>query len=527
MPFNAVAVSESPQAVPRSRASRWRKRGLYAGLAILALLSAGLVLLAWHFPFTRERVSRSLEEAFQGHVTFASFHTELFPHPGCVAEGVTLIHWSAKPGEPPFASAKKLTVRASYMDFISRAGFISGITVEGLHLQIPARGVESSNRFRKNESDTKIGEVIANSALIEVGREDGHPLRFAIQSLTLHSVSRKDPLDYDTVFSNALPPGQIESRGHFGPWNSSDPKETRVYGTYKFERADLGVFRGIEGTLSSHDNFQGVLGRIETHGSVDIPDFKVTRAANRIAVHSQFHAFVDALTGDVQLEHVDSTVQHTTVLAKGSIAGKPGQHGKFTSLDLNVGEGRIQDVFRIFIKDPKPPFNGVASFRAHVDIPPEGRPFLMEVKLRGDFGIEAGHFTKPDTQKQIATLSERAQGKKLNNDDDPQRVISDLQGSVILQNGVAYFTNLALGIPGAFAQLHGTYNVINEKVDLHGTLKTDASFSQTAGGIKSIFLKPFDAMFKKKPKGAEIPIQLTGTYSDPHPGVELAQKPTR
>jgi hypothetical protein len=43
----------------------------------------------------------------------------------------------------------------------------------------------------------------------------------------------------------------------------------------------------------------------------------------------------------------------------------------------------------------------------------------------------------------------------------------------------------------------------------------------TGGGIKSIFLKPFDVIFKKKPKGAEIPIKLTGTYYHPEYGLEL------
>jgi AsmA-like protein len=494
---------------------------LLAALVVSAIAGTGAILLARHFPFTRERVSRSLEEAFQGKVTFARFHTNYLPHPGCVAEGVTLIHFAAKPGEPPFASAHKLTVRAAYLDFVLRPGFISRIVVEGLHIQIPARGVEASDKSRQSESDTKIGEVVANKALFEVSRQHGGPLQFVIHSSTLHSVSRKDAMEYDVAFTNAVPPGEIQSRGRFGPWNSNDPKETRVLGTYKFERANLGVFHGIEGTLSSHDNFQGTLGEIETYGTADIPDFKLQRAANRVEVHSRFHAFVNALNGDVRLEHVESTVMHTTVLARGSVAGRPGHHGKFTSLDLNVSEGRIQDVFRIFVSEPKPPFNGVTSFRAHVEIPPEGRPFLMEVKLRGDFGIDMGHFTKPNTQKEIATLSERARGKKPNDDDDPRRVISDLQGSVILEGGVARFKDLSFAMPGAFAQLHGTYNVINEKVNLHGTLKTDANFSQTAGGIKSIFLKPFDAMFKKKPKGAEIPIQLTGTYSDPHPGIEL------
>jgi hypothetical protein len=77
-------------------------------------------------------------------------------------------------------------------------------------------------------------------------------------------------------------------------------------------------------------------------------------------------------------------------------------------------------------------------------------------------------------------------------------------------------------VPGATAYMHGTFNLLNEKVDFHGVLKTEAEFSKVGGGgIKSIFLKPFDAVFKKKPRGAEIPVKLTGTYSHPEPALEI------
>jgi hypothetical protein len=44
----------------------------------------------------------------------------------------------------------------------------------------------------------------------------------------------------------------------------------------------------------------------------------------------------------------------------------------------------------------------------------------------------------------------------------------------------------------------------------------------TGGGFKSIFLKPFDAIFKKNPKGAEIPVKVTGTYYHPEYALELS-----
>ena len=71
--------------------------------------------------------------------------------------------------------------------------------------------------------------------------------------------------------------------------------------------------------------------------------------------------------------------------------------------------------------------------------------------------------------------------------------------------------------------MRGTFDLLNERIDFHGVLKTDAEFSKMGGGgIKSVFLKPFDAIFKKKPQGAEIPVKLTGTYSHPEPGLEIS-----
>jgi hypothetical protein len=384
----------------------------------------------------------------------------------------------------------------------------------------------------QNPSTTRVGQVVANNALLEIARKAGEPLRFPIHTMRLNSVSRKDGLSYDIAFINALPPGEIQSRGHFGPWNSDSPGQTPVSGTYKFEHAFLGEFKGIDGVLTSHDSFGGTLANIETHGTVDIPDFKVRRAARSSPIASRFAASVNGLNGDVRLEHVETVIVKTNVLARGRIEGTPGRPRKTTSLDLNVSQGRIQDVLRLFIKEPRSPIVGAISFRAHVTIPPEGRPFEQEVILVGDFGIDDTTFTKPETQRKVNSLSERAQGKKiddkekqeenLDDDEDPLRVISDLRGHVVLKNGVATLTNISFSVPGAIAYMHGAFSLANEKIDFHGVLKTDSQFSKVGGGgIKSIFLKPLDAVFKKKPKGSEIPVKMTGTYSHPEFGLEI------
>ena len=495
-----------------------------AGIVVLALAAIGFGFLARYWPFSRERVTQALEETFHGSVQFSKFHKTFFP-PGCIAEGGTLVHPSSPPGSPPLVSTQKFILRASYLDLLRRPGYVSRIDLQGLRIQVPPLDKRLKTRQHpESPSTTRIGEVVANDAVLEIAREKGNPLRFAIHALTLSSVSRTKPFAYEVSLRNALPPGEIQSRGHFGPWNSSDPGKTPVSGTYQFEHADLNSLDGVTGTLTSHDDFAGSLERMETHGTVDVPDFKVRRAGRSVPLHASFHGFVDAVNGDVHLEHVDTTVVKTLILASGGVAGKPGQHGKTTSLEVHVKDGRIQDVFRLFVKEPRSPVSGLISFRAHVEIPPEGRPFLQEVILKGDFGIEGGRFTKMKTQEKVASLSERAQGKKPGEDDeDPSGVISNLDGHVQLKNGVATLTKISFEVPGAEAHMHGTFNLLNDKIDFHGTLKTDSDFSKmNGGGIKSIFLKPFDALFKKKPKGAEIPVKMAGTYYHPEPGLELA-----
>jgi AsmA-like C-terminal region len=534
-----ASVAEDPVASQREQSRHNRRKWLaIIGFSLLGLLAAGLVVLARHWPFSQQRVVQALQEDFHGTVTFSSFHPTVFPYPGCVAEGATLVRPGAGANSRPLASAQKLIIRARYIDLLARPGFIARIEVRGLQIHVPPVGTMPALPHSQNPSSTRLGEVVANNSLLEIARKDGEPLRFQTHRLTLNSVSRKEAMTYDVALLNALPPGEIQSHGHFGPWNSDDPGQTPVSGTYRFEHAYLGVFRGIDGVLNSHDNYQGTLGKIETHGSLEVPDFKVWRAGRSTPLVSRFDALVNALNGDVHLEHVETRIVKTNVLARGAIEEVPGPSRKTTSVDLNVSHGRIQDVLRLFIKEPRSPIVGTTSFQAHATIPPQGRPFEQEIELTGDFGIDDSHFTKTETQKKVEELSERSQGKKVDDkakaeaddEEDASRAISDLKGHVVLKNGLATLTDISFSIPGATAYMHGTFNLLNEKLDFHGVLKTQAEFSKVGGGgIKSIFLKPLDAVFKKKPKGAEVPVKMTGTYSHPEFGLEITggQKDTK
>jgi hypothetical protein len=391
-----------------------------------------------------------------------------------------------------------------------------------------------------------IDELIADGAALEFAshKAEQQPLQFSFHNFVLNDVGIHGPASFRATLTNPTPPGEITTSGKFGPWNSGDVGKTQVSGEYGFQHADLGVFHGVAGELSSSGNFSGELNHIDVQGTTDTPAFSVTSSSHKVDLRSQFHAVVNGENGDTFLQQVAGSFGKTTVLAMGSVAEYDDEPGKLTSLEFTSRNGRIQDLLLLFARAPRTPMSGTVSFHAKVSLPYEKRPFLQRVQLQGDFGIDAGSFSKPDTQESVNHLSQGAlsdtasgQAKRKDTDakdrgagggedndkNDPAEVLSDLKGHVVLKDATAQFSNLSFSVPGAVANLHGTYNLISEKIDLRGTLKTDSDPSKTTHGVKSVMLKVLDPFFKNKNKNAgyDMPVKITGTYDHPLFGLDL------
>jgi hypothetical protein len=501
-----VTPSQSNQQVKRLLAR--------AAFAAIVLLLAAVLFLAWHWPFSRAAVLQDLEEASLSQVEVGAFHETYFPRPGCVLEQVIFQH-NPKAGSAPLITVQRLRVEGTFPGLFNR------------HV-LRIRSGEHFQPFKR--STFVIDDLIADGAVLQVAsnRPEKEPLQFSFHNFLISNVGSDGPASFQAKFSNPEPPGEITTTGSFGPWNPDDVGKVTVSGDYGFQQADLGVFRGIAGLLSSTGKFSGTLNRIEVQGETDTPRFTVTSSTHEVQLRTQYHAVVNGENGDTFLQQVAATFWKTTVWSHGSVAGNAGQPGKTTSLDLWAKDGRIQDLLLLFARSPRAPMSGTVSFRAKVSIPPGNRPFLEKVELQGDFGIDSGSFSKSETQNGINHLSQGARGdsdkdppKTSRDPDDPETVLSDLTGHVLLRDGAAQFSSLSFSVPGALAQMHGTYNLITEKIDLHGTLKTDSSPSNTTQGIKSLLMKALDPFLKKR-VGYELPIKITGTYEHPSFGLDLA-----
>jgi hypothetical protein len=288
------------------------------------------------------------------------------------------------------------------------------------------------------------------------------------------------------------------------------------------ENAKLGVFEGIAGTLSSRGKFSGTLGHIDAAGDLDVPDFKV--AGPVVHLTSNFHAAIDGTNGDTYLTRVESHFGRTTVISQGDVKGHPGQHGKTVTLSMSVIQGRIEDLLRLFAGSARPVETGDVRLQTKVELPPGPQGFLRRLRLDGDFGIGGGRFTNPKVQEPVNRLSESASGEsKAHEEVDQSTVLSNLKGQVSANGGIAKLSRISFTEPGTPAEIDGTYNLVDKKLNLRGVLYTNGKLDDTTSGFKSVVLKALGPFIKKKSLTV-VPFTITGTSSDPSFALDLAAK---
>jgi AsmA-like C-terminal region len=515
---NALRRNKLDLPTGRNRLRNWL---LVGAVALLAILVTGLVLLMQNWPFTRAQVEKDLADATFSTVVLESFQQTYFPRPGCIAKGVTFRRNQDR-RDPPLITVQKLTIRGSFLGLLTRN--VSAIRADGAHVIIPPFDSAEARLLNISRLKAVVGVLVANGAILEFTPRDPRKsrLKFDVHEFVLHDLGSNGAMLFQTAVSSPEPPGEVRATGRLGPWRADDPAQTQISGSYSFQQANLGVFRGIGGILSSDGKFQGMLKHLGVEGSTDMPDFEVTSSTHKVRLSTQFRAFVNATNGDVELQDVSAHFGNTTIVSEGSIVGQPKQKGKTASLDMVVREGRIQDLLLLFVKSQRSPLTGAVSVKAKAAIPPEQRPFLQKVELQADFGIDSGRFTSLNTQQTVDKLSERAEGGK---NEDPESVLSDLKGHVVLKDGIANFSSLSFEVPGAVAQMHGTYDLVSERIDLRGILRIQAKLSDATTGIKSFLIKALNPFLKNDHPGAEVPVRITGTYSHPVYRLSSGSKP--
>jgi hypothetical protein len=507
---------------------------------VIGLAAIGLAILGLRIsPIIRAKAIQTLEERYQSKVEIADLQVSLFPRVSVTGNGLLFYHHGRR-DVPPMIKISRFTAHAHVSELLNKPMHVRELTLEGLELHLPPRksreekeqtrrtGPASARTPPNGSAILVIDKIHADGTLLRIlpktpGKD---PLEWALKKLQLHSVGRDRPLEFDAVLTNPKPPGLINSKGHFGPWRADEPGDTPVYGHYTFSNADLGVFKGIGGILSSEGDYKGQLNYIQVAGATDTPDFVVRTGQHRVHLTTRFQAVVDGTDGDTYLQPVEAHFLRSTLICRGSVEGKPGKHGKFIDLDVTMDPGRIEDLLRLATKADEPVIVGNAKLRTKFFLPPGKADVMDRLQLDGRFGIGSGRFTNRRVEGKVTELSARAQGKPEAAEEllESGGVASDLKARFMLKDAVATFPSISFAVPGAIVQLHGFYNLETEKMNFEGKLIMQAKVSEAVTGWKSWLLKAVDPFFAKHGHGAEIPIHISGARTHPDFGVDLFRK---
>lgn len=482
---------------------------LLAACIFGALLVAAAILLDLYWPFSESKVRQELSDATAATVSFERFHPRYLP-PGCVAEGVV---FQKKGASAPLLTVERLRVSSDFIGLFHH--HVTLIHAEGA--RVNWAGWQPTED--PATSSTTVDRLVADDAVLEIPRQSpSGPLRFRFHQFELGNLRGRGQTSFRAVFENPLPRGLIRTAGEFGPWNSSRPSQTAVKGRYSLEDADLSVFHAIAGVVSSTGQFSGTFRQMAVEGKTETPQLTATNTRHGLPLKTDFSALVDATSGDVILRHVEAQFGKDTLDIHGSI-DRGNRRQRIATLEIECDRGRVEDTFYPFIHNPKAALTGNIEFHMRLTIPPGDEPFEKRVGLESDFLIENAEFTRPETQVELAKVAE-APGQ---HHPDPA-LPSSLHGKVSLEHGIAQFAQLAIEDQDAAAHFHGNYNVADQRLDLHGELKTEASLTKTTHGIKAVFAKVIQPFFKKGAHVTVVPVHIGGTYSHPDFGLDASER---
>lgn len=525
-------MSEGSELAKRRRWRLWA----WIGAGAVALAAAGVVLMFLYWPYRYRKVHPLLESEFHSRVKVTRYYRTYFPHPGFVADGVTF--WrNGHTGEPPLATVEHLHVVGTWTGLLFTPHTLYQIWLRGVHVQIVVPGDgepggsssraasdkgavgpgvddggQSSTAGKKPEpGKLHIETIVANGAVLDVQRHGEAPMHFVFATLQIHNVKAGEPL---TFFARARLPmvdATVDANGKVGPLRSGHYAEMPVQGTYSLAGMELARVTHLQGRVEASGSYSGRADRIAVRGNVAIPNFCAGGHVERL--DAAYSAMVKVLDGEVDLESAAVKMAGSTITASGTVAGEP----KLVRIKAATEDGNLERLLEV-VESGTPAVAGKVSFAAAAEFGDGKEPFLKRLQLDGQVKLDDVTFVQSGTQQKVDAFSARVRKQASG---DAVKVNASATGETTFRDGVAYFRDVVVKLPGAKAQLHGTFNLLNTRVNMTGTAAMQQSLSRDVGGWKRWLVAPLDPFFRHGKAGAVVPIAVTGTAANPKIGQNL------
>jgi len=521
-----AALSGKPK--PRRRIPRWVS--ITALVVLLVLLVIVEIVLRHAGPILKGRVEETLRTRFESRVELASLDVSflrgieatgkglrIFPPDPVVAAGAT----------KPLIEIANFHFHSGMLGLFFKPMHVRSVQVTGLQINIPPREMRQetskTNSGHKGKIKIRVDDIVCDNSRLTIGTSNPNkdPKDFELKHIVLHDIGPNSPWKFDAVLTNAVPRGEIHSIGRFGPWQTESPGDSSVGGHYTFEHADLNSITGIGGDLFSVGNFKGQLNKIIVDGTTETANFSLDTAHHPVPLYTQFHCIVDGTTGDTYLDAIRAKLRNSNFTTSGAVINIKGK-GHRIDLNLDVASAEIADFLDLAIKTQPPIMTGLLNTKTKLQIRPGKESVTRKLSFDGRFNLRRIHFTNPSVQDKVDMLSLRAQGEPHKAKPGAADISSQMTGTFHMANGRIRFSNLTYALPGGRVNLEGIYSLDGHEFDFHGKVLTDASLWRMVDSQwKSLLVMPVSPFFHRKGGGAEIPVSITGTKSEPKFALDL------
>jgi len=471
----------------------------------------------------KARVSAEISSRLRLDAEIDDLRVSLFPVPRVSGSGITL-RAPGRPSLPPFVTIEKFDVAVGPLSFFREQ--VDTVRLEGLVVNVPPRDARKGMPDKPDgltQSPILIRHLVSEDAVLRFipSDPDKTPLTFELHEIAVEDLGFTRVMPFRARLTNPVPRGLVVSSGTVGPWRAEDPTALPIEGSYTLTDADLSTINGIGGILQSEGRYEGLLTEIRATGTTTMPDFNLDLGGRPVPLDTTYTALINGTNGTTILERVDATLLNSKIVASGAITNLAGPAGHDIEIESEVVDGRIEDMLALTIDSPEPLLTGALTSKSTMHLPPGDEPVRVRLRLDGEFGLGAADFTSDEVQDKLAELSRRSQGQ--DEDEAAARVLTNLNGQFTMARGIFQVRGLSFRVPGADIRLAGTYDLASEQMDFSGELRMEATVSEAVGGFKSIFIKPFNFLFRRDGAGAVVPINVTGTWREPKTGVAMGR----
>ena len=357
-----------------------RRTRISLGIGLIGLVALIVILATLSIPIRSEtlkaKVIALLTDELESEVTIETLEGRVFPRVSVSGRGVAIRH-KGRTDVPPLITIDEFEIRGSLRDLMQQPRHVSEVRLRGLQVKIPPGDDDDDDagKAEKSQAETqaqtrRLQRVIIDrfeapdTVITLIPKRAGKPPKvFTVHHLVMDSLGVSQTIPYIATLTNPVPKGEIETSGTFGPWNVAHPARTPVSGKYVFANANLDTINGLAGVLSSTGEFHGPLNRLEVQGTTDTPKFQVDAGGQPVPLKTRFTAIVDGSDGDTYLKQVDASFLDTSMTAHGAVIGLEGVPGRRIEVDVNMENGRIEDLLRLAVQSDKPILLGAARLQ--------------------------------------------------------------------------------------------------------------------------------------------------------------------